>query len=218
MGIAAKKSVQNGLKKVLSCRAGTSSSDESRPLLTKEKDVYSSQQERVIGHNTGNDDSSRTSNGFWSFLISLFFFLCPCINDTRVKLPVERYPPDFDMRIVEAFEQLYKSLLIKWFEQLEEAQHLKQESLQRLQNEKDILVKKEVVRLMSDKKDVSSTMSKYNYALARMNVRANITMAKKRINDEYIRKLDELHIEQYDVIVEEQIKMLMSFWKKVRLT
>lgn len=210
VGIAAKKSFQDIVKKVISTRAGTSS-DENEPLLSNGYD-----EGRARGHGTGNDYSSK--NTFWRFLVSLFYYICPCVNGTTVILPVNRYPHDLDMKLRKAFEKLYASLGFEWLHKLHEVERLKKEALQKLQNEKEGLVQKEVIRLTKDKKDISLTTSKANYAVAILHVRADMKARRERINVEYKRKLDELFVPHYDTIIEEQINMLILFWKTIRLT
>lgn len=133
-------------------------------------------------------------------------------------LPVTSYPPDLDTRILEVFEQLYKLLSLQWLQKLDEVHQLKEEELLKIQNQKEDLVKKDIIRLMSDKKESSSATSKAYNVLARLNMRTKIKLEKKRIDDEYNRKFDELFNQHYDVVIEEQIKMLILFWKKIRLS
>lgn len=123
-----------------------------------------------------------------------------------------------DTRILGAFEHLYNLLGFQWLQKLEEIQHLKEEELQTLQNQKDELVKKDIIRLMSEKKESSSATSKACNVLARLNMRTKLKLEKQRIDDEYSKKCDELYNQHYEFIIEEETKMLILFWKKIRLT
>jgi len=49
-------------------------------------------------------------------------------------------------------------------------------------------------------------------------VNSSIRAKKNEINKEYDRKLDEYYVQHYEKIIEDEIKMLTLFWKKVRLT
>jgi len=143
--IAAGRAAKKSVKKVVSSMAGQSSSaDENEPLLPNKSDIHDTEQERGINLVTNSENSSRSTNRFCSFITSLFFFLCPCIDDTRDILPVNRYPPNLDTKIVEAFDQLYESLGLKWLLKLEEAHNFKEESLKKLKIEKEELIRQEL--------------------------------------------------------------------------
>lgn len=194
--------------------AGQSSADENSTLFQGETD-----------DNRNRRSSKR--NIFWRFFISLFYFCCPCVNNMRVILPVEQYPPDLDMKMMEGFQELHNELGAKWILKFDEAQHNKAEALAEIAKEKEKLVKKEYRRLSREKKDLSGTTSdpmlsrnisnsqeKNHLANARLNVHSIMTAKKKAINENYPDVLQELYNRHYDIIISEQIKTLISIWKQ----
>ncbi|XP_037034721.1 uncharacterized protein LOC119073396 [Bradysia coprophila] len=213
-GSAATKSIKGSVKKVFNAGASSSSSsgDERTPLLPKDHDGQHF--EPAITCNGSNRHSS--GNNIWRFLVSLFYSLCPCINEGKVILPVNEYPVDFDAKLAAAFDHLYKSLDEDWFQKLIKARRAKQNEITQLQNTKEERVEKEYSRLVGVNSDLSSTAANRFEAFA--NVREFIRVEKEKINREFDRKTDQLYEEHYDVVVEEQFKMLVSFWKKMRLS
>lgn len=187
---------------------------EREPLLGKDHDTHNSEPERINDNHTVNDNSS-TANNIWRFIISLFYFVCPCIDDARVILPVSEYPSDMDAKFAEAFQAFYESQNVDWFQKLAEAKHSKEVAIKQLQNSKEERVEKEYNRLMGVNKDGAAGGS--NRFQAFVNVRDSIRVQKDKINQEYEQKMDLLFFQHYFVIIEEQMEMLISLWKKLRL-
>lgn len=207
-GIAAKKSFKGSVKKVFSGLAGPST-DEHEPLLSKEDHTDT---EPVANSGT------TMINRFWHFIMSLSYFICPCISDAQVIIPANEYPSDVDTKVVTAFDDLHKSQDIHWFRQLQDARHSKEGSIKQLQNTKEERVEKEYNRLIGAVKNESiPTTASYRHQ-AFVNVRNYIRLEKEKIDREYDRKVDLLYVQHYHRIVEEQIEMLISFWKRMRLT
>lgn len=210
-GIAAKNTIKGGVKKVFTGRAGPSSTDECEPLMQNEDKTHDSEQALESG--TANNSSS---NGFWHFMASLYYSLCPCVNDARVIIPTNEYPPDLDAKLMQTFEDLYATLEADWFQKQVDLRHLKENAVKKLQNSKEERVEKEYKRLMGGNSDDLSTGSNRHQAF--VNVRNAIRMEKEKIDQEYTQKTSLLYRQHYGVVVEAQIEMLVSFWKKMRLT
>ncbi|KAG4075294.1 hypothetical protein HA402_003085 [Bradysia odoriphaga] len=213
-GSTATKSFKGSVKKVFNAGASSSSlsGDERAPLLPKNHDAQHS--EPAITYDRS-DNRQSSGNNIWRYLVSLFYSLCPCINEERVIIPVNEYPIDFDAKLAAAFDNLYKSLEEDWFQKLIKARRAKQNEITQLQNTKEERVEKEYSRLVGVNSDLSSTAANRFEAFA--NVREFIRVEKEKINQEFDKKTDQLYMEHYDVVVEEQFKMLVSFWKKMRL-
>lgn len=212
-GIAAKKSIKGGFEKMFGASA-SSSTDEREPLLSTDNDACRCEPENDCC-NTANDSSSWISN-IVRFIVSLFYFICPCIDDARVIIPVNEYPTDLDAKLVEDFKEFYRSQNVEWFQKLRDTRHSKERAIQQLQNSKEERVEKEYNRLMAVNNELTTTAS--NRYQAFVNVRDKIRTEKERINQEFDNKTDLLYSHHYHVIVEEQIGLLISFWKKMRLT
>lgn len=189
-------------------RQSTSSSsvEERKPLLAKE------------GVSSAKIDSGTTneSSSFRRFIVSLYYFICPCINDARVIIPVAEYPFDLDAKLAQALNELYKSLEADWFRKLNEAKESKEQAISALHDSKEERVEKEYNRLIGVNVGLTSTASANRYQ-AFVNVRNYIRLEKEKVNEKFDRKVDLLYLEQYYVIVEEQFETLISFWKKMRL-
>lgn len=192
-------------------RAGPSSADECESLLQNEAKTHDSEQ--LLETATASNSSS---NSIWHFMVSLYYSLCPCVNDARVIIPTNEYPPDLDAKLMQTFEDLYATLEADWFQKQVELRHLKENAIKKLQNSKEERVKKEYKRLMGGNCDDLSTGSNRHQAF--VNVRNVIRMEKEKIDQEYDQKTSLLYSQHYRVVVEAQIEMMISFWKKMRLT
>lgn len=215
-GYSAKNSIKDRFKKMVVGLAGPSSStDERRPLLSQEANNTDHHTEPPKRRVTVNARSS-CMNNTWRFIVSLFYFVCPCIDDERVILPVNEYPTDLNERFVEEIEELFQSLNAEWFQKLDDAKQSKEMAIRQLQHSKEERVEQEYNRLMAGNKDLTSTA--VNRLQAFINVRDNIRLEKEKLNEEFDNETDWLCYRHYHVIVEEEIEMLISFWKKMRLT
>ncbi len=213
-GSAASKSIKGSVKKMFHGLGGQSSSsssiDEREPLLSKECDP----QHCGSIHNV--TDTSTGTNHIWRFIVSVYYFLCPCINDARVILPVNEYPDDLDAKLIEEFEDIYKSMEADWFQKLDQARQSKERAIQHLQDTKEERIEKEYNRLIGKNVDLTSTAASRYQAFN--NVRNYIRLEKDRLNQEFEQKTDLLYYQHYHVIVAEELDMLVSFWKKMRFT
>lgn len=212
-GSAATKSVKGSVKKLFNAGASTSSStssiDERTPLL--EHDPPNS---GPVTNSTANRRSS--SNRIWRFFVSLFYSFCPCVGEGSIIVPVSEYPVDLDAKLAKAFVHLYKSLDEDWYQKLIEVRRSKHMTIKQLQHTKEERVENEYRRLVGINSDLSSTAA--NRFLAFANVREFIRVETENITHEFERKTDQLCMEHYDVVVEEQFEMLISFWRKIRLS
>lgn len=211
-GIAAKKTIKGSVKKVFLGLTGPSSSstDEQEPLLSNDSHHPT---EPVV---TVKLRRSMTNN-IWRFIVSLYYYLCPCISDARIIIPVNEYPSNMDAKLMEAFDGLCRSQEAEWFQKLVEARQSKEKAILQLQSTKEERIEREYNRLMGVNSELTGTGSNHRYQ-AFVNVREIIKSEKDKICREYDRRAELLYSHHYNVIVEEQCQMLVSFWKKMRLT
>lgn len=209
-GIAAKKSIKSNVKKVFVGLAGPST-DEQEPLLSND----SRNSESVV---VSVEHSPSMMHNVRRFIVSLYYYLCPCVNDARVIIPVNEYPSNMDAKFMEAFDDLCKSQEAEWFQKLVDAKHAKEKAILQLQSTKEERVEKEYNRLMGVKSELTATAPMNHRYQAFVNVREIIKLEKDKISRLYDRKAEALYFHHYHVIVEEQMELLVSFWKKMRLT
>lgn len=212
-GSVATKSLKGNVMKMFSgltapTLSSSSSSDEREPLLRRKNASRTS-----IDNNGA---STGCTSSLMRFFVSLFF-LCPCINDSRVIIPVDEYPLDLDAKLARSFESLCATVEADWFRKLDDARHTKEQSIKRLHNSKEERVEKEYARLIGTNANLTLTSTSSRRFQAFANVREFIRRDKDRINAEFERSVEQLYLQHYNDIVDKECEMLISFWKRVRL-
>ncbi|KAJ6644247.1 hypothetical protein Bhyg_09214 [Pseudolycoriella hygida] len=211
-GIAAKKSLKKNVKKVVDSIVASSSTGERRPLLQRDEESHKEQVRAVGSEEIDSEDRNRLGH----FVVSFFYFICPCVKDATVIIPVNEYPPDLDEKFAKALKALHRSFEAEWYRKRTEERHLKGQMLKQLKDTKTERVKKEYQRLMATNSEAAPTNT--NQYKAFSNVTKNIRMEKETIEREFEFRMNSFDDHLNCVIVDKQMETLLSLWKKMRLT